>query len=231
MKMTLLILLIVTAFGAAACLPANSAQTTERAAVSPPLSGNDGAQAAGKNEPLEKSGEPETTAENPEPTPKKAAKPTPKADNFVCPEPALPCHHPEKQFEDWELSFRLPKRLVANKDYQSAPFYAIILKIYPEGCGELDAAPEVEEERTAIQKKFPSRKVFAENSCADLAKVTYDFEGKTDKADKSTLISDYLAVYAGVDEREAQEIFELIHADYPGAQLKKMTANYSQLEF
>lgn len=162
------------------------------------------------------------------------AEPTPKRkqreDNFVCPEPNLPCHHRQKQFDEWELSFRMPTKIVSNKVYKSAPFYAVILKKYDEGCDELDVNPAVEPERQRIQKLFPSRKVFAEYSCPNMSAVGYDFAGKLDKAGERVLYMDYIAVYAGVDEAEGREIFELIRKDYPQAELKKMTAAYSQIE-
>ena len=60
--------------------------------------------------------------------------------------------------------------------------------------------------------------------------VSYLFEGKMDKAEERVLYMDYIAVYAGVDEEEGREIFELIRKDYPRAELKKMTAAYSQIE-
>lgn len=130
----------------------------------------------GKNS--EKDSEKSSIKPNPSATPNSESKPKP--DNFVCPEPELPCNHPQKEFEDWELSFRLPKKIVANKTYKSAPFYAIILKTYPEGCGKLDVDSNVEAERVDLQKNFPSRKVFAENSCANLSAVGYEFDGKTE---------------------------------------------------
>ena len=60
--------------------------------------------------------------------------------------------------------------------------------------------------------------------------VSYLFEGKMDKAEERVLYMDYIAVYAGVDEEESREIFKLIRKDYPRAELKKMTAAYTQIE-
>lgn len=153
-----------------------------------------------------------------------------KQDNFVCPEPNLPCQHAQKQFDEWELSFRMPKKLVPNKIYKSAPFYAVILRKIEEGCDDLDFNPTVETERLRIQKKIPSRKVFAEYSCPNMSAVNYLFEGKMDKSGERILYMDYIAVYAGVDEKEGREIFDLLRKDYPRAELKKMTAAYSQIE-
>ena len=58
-----------------------------------------------------------------------APTPVPRA-NDVCPDPAKPCQHKDKHFDDWELSFKMPAKLQANKTNSSAPFYGIILKTY-----------------------------------------------------------------------------------------------------
>lgn len=165
---------------------------------------------------------------HPEPTPTPVRKSA--VDNFVCAEPSLPCNHKQKTFEDWELSFRMPAKLIPNKTYKSAPFYAVILKKYDEGCDELDSNPNVEPERQRIQELFSSRKVFAEYSCPNMDGVTYNFAGKLDAANERVLYMDYIAVYAGVTEDEGREIYELLKADYPQAELKKMTAEYTRVE-
>ena len=199
------------------CLPVNLAQSPKHAANQ--------TEAGGKLEPNENKAD-SSKETKPAPTPK----PRQREDNFVCPEPNLPCHHKQKQFDEWELSFRLPTRVAANKVYRSAPFYAVILKKYDEGCDELDVNPTVEAERRRIQKLFPSRKVFAEYSCPNMSAAGYLFDGKMDEAGEKVLYSDYIAVYAGARETEGREIFELIRKDYPQAELKKMTVAYSQIE-
>ena len=199
------------------CLPINFAQSSNHAANQPSVSGKS---ESNRN----KAGLPKQA--EPSPTPKRK----PKDDNFVCPEPNLPCHHKQKQFDEWELSFRMPARITPNKVYQSAPFYAVIIKKYDGGCDELDVNPAVEPERQRLQKLFPSRKVFAEYSCPNMSAVSYLFGGKMDAAEEKVLYMDYIAVYAGVDEAEGREIFELIRKDYPQAELKKMTVAYSQIE-
>lgn len=161
----------------------------------------------------------------PAPTPKPKAKPV--EDNFVCVEPNLPCQHEQKQFDDWELSFRMPAKLIPNKVYKSAPFYAVILKKYDEGCEDADSNTAVEPERLEIQELFPSRKVFAEYSCPNMAAVNYDFAGRLDAAGEQILYMDYIAVYAGVTETEGHEIYNLVKKDYPQAELKRMTAEFS----
>lgn len=152
--------------------------------------------------------------------------------NSVCPEPDKPCHHSDREFENWELSFRLPKKLVANKEYKSVPFYAVILKKIDEGCNTdgMDFDTKIEDERIEIQKNFPSLKVFAEYSCPNLDAVGYDFEGKLDKSGEMVLYTDYIAVYAGGSEEEGKNLLETIRRDYPKAELKKMTAVYQRIE-
>ncbi len=221
-KLFLTIFLASTGLWQTACLPINFAQSPANQLSenkTQEVSVNGKASAGEKKADLPK----EVKAE---PTPNRKEKP----DNFVCPEPNLPCHHRQKQFDEWELSFRMPAKIAPNKVYKSAPFYAVILKKYDEGCDELDVNPKVEPERQHIQKLFPSRKVFAEYSCPNMSAVGYNFAGKMDEAEERVLYSDYIAVYAGVDEAEGREIFELIKKDYPQAELKKMTVAYSQIE-
>ena len=148
------------------------------------------------------------------------------AENSVCPEPNQPCDHADKKFENWELSFRLPEKIVAYKSYRSAPFYAVILKKQPGGCGELDVDPRVEEERIKIQSEFPSRKVFSENSCPNWSAVDYEFEGRRAGGGGGIVYSDYIAVYAGATDGEARELLGRLQQKYPQAEIKQMTAQY-----
>lgn len=159
-----------------------------------------------------------------------AASESNQATNAVCPNPSQPCHHRRRKFEAWELPFRLPARIVANKTYSSQRFYAVILKKYDNACDEgLDYDSKIEAERIGIQKKFV-KKVFAEYSCPNMDAVSYSFEGKMDAAGERVLYMDYIAVYAGATEREARAVLENIRADYPQAELKRMTATYERLE-
>jgi hypothetical protein len=160
---------------------------------------------------------------------KPSPKPTPKATNAVCPDPARPCRTKQKEFGEWELSFRLPARIRPNVTYKSAPFYAIILKTYSEGCDELDANPKVEPERLRIQRSYPTRKVFAEYSCPNLDAASYDFAGKTNASGES-LYTDYIAIYAGETADEANRLLNEIKAKFPKAAVKRMTATWSQSE-
>ena len=165
----------------------------------------------------------------PKPTPKSAPKPAPKPNNAVCPDPARPCRTREKEFAEWEMSFRLPARIRPNVNYSSAPFYAIIVKVYDEGCNELDVNPVVEPERLRIQKSYPGRKVFAEYSCPNMDATTYDFAGKRGRDDRS-IYMDYIAVYAGETAAEAARLLKEVKAEFPDAQVKRMTASWSLID-
>ena len=149
--------------------------------------------------------------------------------NAVCPDPARPCRTKQKEFGEWELSFGLPARIRPNVTYKSAPFYAIILQTYSEGCDELDVNPQVEPERLRIQKLYPARKVFAEYSCPNMDATTYDFVGKR-KANGDALYIDYIAVYAGETADEADRLLKQVKAEYPDATVKRMTAAWSLIE-
>ncbi len=157
-------------------------------------------------------------------------KPTAGKSNAVCPDPKKPCNHRDKEFDVWELSFRLPAKIVPNKTYQSAPFYAIILKKYDGGCEELDVNPVLEPERIKLQKKYPTRKVFAEYSCPNMNGVGYDFSGKMDAKREHFLYMDYIAIYAGTTPQEANQLLETLRGDFPNAEVKKMTANWELME-
>lgn len=154
-----------------------------------------------------------------------------KVTNEICPDPAKPCHQRQREFADWELPFRLPAKIVSNKTYSSQEFYAVILRKQDEACEDgLDYDEKIEAERINVQKRFPKNKVFAEYSCPNLDAVSYDFKGKLDAKGEYVLYMNYIAVYAGATETDAQEILESVRADYPNAVIKKMKANYERLE-
>lgn len=149
--------------------------------------------------------------------------------NAVCPDPAKPCHHKSKKFDEWELSFKMPVRLAANKTYKSVPFYAVILKQYDyvEDCdgGEFVIAEEADRKR--VQKMFPDKKVFVDYQCPNMGPVDYDFEGRRDS--EQILISNFIAVYAGADKASADAILAKVKAKYPDAMIKKMTVAYERI--
>jgi hypothetical protein len=160
---------------------------------------------------------------------RRAAAP-PKTSDDVCPDPQKPCHHREKKFDVWELSFHLPAKIKPNVTYKSAAFYAVIIKKYDGGCEEFDFNSKIEAERKRVQKLYPTRKVFADYSCPNMDAVGYDFAGKTDKNGESVLYMDYIAVYAGKSLIEADQLLEELRGKFPKAEVKKMTANWERIE-
>ncbi|MDQ4121062.1 MAG: hypothetical protein M3209_06415 [Acidobacteriota bacterium] len=160
---------------------------------------------------------------------KTPAKTTPT--NAVCPDPAKPCKHRGKEFAEWELSFKLPAKITPNKTYSSAPFYAVVLKTYDlEDCDGGEYMEAVERERKKEQAMQLERKVFAYYSCPNMDAVGYDFEGLWDKNRENILIPNFLAVYAGETEEEAQALRKQMLSEYPKATVKKMTATWERIE-
>jgi hypothetical protein len=159
------------------------------------------------------------------PTPQQAA-------NAVCANPAKPCMHHEKYFEDWEISFKMPTKLQRNKPYASEPFYAVILETYEsnEDCDGGEFREAVEAERKQVQKKFPKQKVFAAYQCPDMAAIQYDFDGRWDATKNTMLIGEFLAVYAGSTKEEADKLLQQVKVDHPKAMVKQMTASYEMID-
>jgi hypothetical protein len=151
--------------------------------------------------------------------------------NAVCPDPAKPCQHKDKQFDAWELPFRMPARLRANKPYKSAAFYAVIIKTYEtdEDCDGGEYIEALELERKNEQKKQPSRKVFAYYSCPNMAAVGYDFDGMWSADRERVLIQNFIAVYAGETKQEGEAALKSLKNKYPQASLKQMTAIFENI--
>ena len=166
----------------------------------------------------------------PEPQPEPTRKPVP-PQNAVCPIPSKPCHHRLKRFEDWELSFRMPARIKDNKLYSSAPFYAVILKTVntTEDCDGGEFYIALEDERKQIQKLQRERKVFASYMCPDMGAVDYDFKGKMDASGERVVIENFIAVYAGTTEAEAESLRRGLRDEYPQAVVKRMTARWERI--
>jgi hypothetical protein len=158
--------------------------------------------------------------------------PTPPAANAVCPNPAKPCHHKEKQFDDWELSFKMPGKLKPNKTYFSAPFYALILKTYKldDDCDGGEYIEAVEKERKELQRNEPGRKVFASYECPNMGAVSYDFPSAYDAKRERSLVDNFLAIYAGETKEDAEELMGHLKAKYPNAQLKQMKATFEIID-
>lgn len=154
------------------------------------------------------------------------------AQNAVCPDPNKPCQHKSKKFDVWELSFRMPAKIAANKTYESAPFYAVILKKYEleEDCDNGEFHSPIEKERKFVQQAFPARKVFVEyNGCPNMNAVGYFFTGKTDASDERVLYMNYLAIYAGETLADAKKLLQQNKTEFPQAEIKRMKAQYTWL--
>lgn len=175
---------------------------------------------------------PDRPAGNPFPSPSQATTPKPTAANAVCPSPDKPCHHKDKHFDDWEISFRMPARLQPNKTYNSAPFYAVLLKTYEsdDDCDGGEYVESIEAERKREQARQIGRKVFALYGCPNMGAVGYDFDGMWDAKHENALISNFLAVYAGESKPEAEETLKDLKTEYPQAVLKQMTANFEIID-
>lgn len=145
----------------------------------------------------------------------------------VCPRPSDRCDSPQKSFAPYEMPFRLPKRLAPNVEYESTPFYAVILKrLRDPGCDGGEYTKSLEAFRRDAQKRFPAQKVFADHQCPDMGTVSYAPVGT--KRDESVLEA-FVAVYAGKAEKESQAILTRARAMFPGASLTRLKVSYSRI--
>lgn len=152
--------------------------------------------------------------------------------NQVCFDPAKPCQHKAKKFDDWELSFRMPAKLTPNKTYKSAAFYVVILKTYEmvEDCDDGEFIEAIEAERKELQANQLTRKVFAAYQCPNMGAVDYDFDGKLSADKESIVIGNFLAIYAAATRAEAEESLRFLKKEYPAAVVKQMTVSYGIIE-
>ena len=145
-----------------------------------------------------------------------------------CPQPSNPGVSRDKTFAPYELSFELPRRLKANVEYRTVPFYAVLLATFPKfepGGDECDGgeySESIERQRKQAQRRFPERKVFAGYQCPDMGAVLYRMNGKR----YDTV---FIAVYAGKDLGQARQALAAARARFPGASLRKMQAAYTWL--
>lgn len=159
--------------------------------------------------------------------------PTPaQAANVVCADPAKPCTHDVKHFEEWEISFKMPKKLEGNKPFSSEPFYAVMLETYEsdEDCDGGEFRESNEAKRKQVQREFPKQKVFAAYQCPDMAAIQYEFDGKYDTTRDHVLIGEFLAIYAGPTKEDADKLLQQVKADFPKAMVKRMTASYELID-
>lgn len=138
----------------------------------------------------------------------------------VCGNPNHPCQAAKWKFENWDISFVLPRELKWLNNYYSADFYAVILKSRravpdPDGpAGPAECSGYFSEpERAKTQSLFPNQKVFASHfGCGHLTvgytNVNYDY--------------DFLAVYGGETLAEANRALASAKGKFAGANVRKM---------
>lgn len=144
----------------------------------------------------------------------------------VCPRPGERCDSPQKRFDAFELPLRLPRRLKANALYESAPFYAVVLRRDSDpACDGGDYSVALERFRVAAQSRFPDRKVFADHQCPNMTAVGYAFLGER-RAENSAAVS-FAAVYAGKSVAQGRSVLETARKRFPKATLHRMRVNYS----
>jgi hypothetical protein len=146
----------------------------------------------------------------------------------ICPSPSSPCKTKHREFYPFDLTFTMPATIKANKDYQSAPFYAVMLKenikvSEKEECDGGEFHTRVEAERKKIQTGFPNQKVFASYQCPDMGALSYLVNGEP-------LNDNFIALYAGATQGEADLTLLLVKSKYPKATMKKMVVVFNRIE-
>lgn len=139
----------------------------------------------------------------------------------VCGNPQLQCKTSFK-FQTNDFPFKVTGELEWFGTYKSKEFYAVILqsrKAVPDPDG-LAGAKQcsghfTESERRKAQSLFPNNKVFASQFGCDHFQIEYT-NVKTDY--------NFLAVYAGETQKEADELLEKVKASgkFVGANVRKM---------
>lgn len=146
----------------------------------------------------------------------------------VCGKPVDRCNHPDKPFAAYELPFRLPRQLKANVEYRSVPFYAVVIRRQRDpACDGGEYTKSVEQFRARAQRLFPERKVFADQQCPDMGAVSYVPEKETDTSSKP--VEAFVAVYAGLTEREAKAVQKKARKQFTGTVLRRMRVSYSRI--
>jgi hypothetical protein len=145
----------------------------------------------------------------------------------VCPNPAAPCKSKHREFYPYDLSFTLPAKIKPNTDYKSAPFFAVMLRenikvSEAEECDGGEFHIRVENDRKKIQTFFPDKKVFASYQCPDMGALSYTVSGKPRD-------DNFIALYAGETQEEANQTLALAKIKYPKATLKKMQVSFERI--
>ena len=146
----------------------------------------------------------------------------------VCPDPAAPCTSNHKEFAPYEMPFKLPAKIKPNTDYKSEPFFAVILKdkikvSAQEECDGGEFHKRIENERKQTQKVYSDRKVFAAYQCPDMAAITYEINGKAYN-------ENFVAVYGGTTQEEANQVLVKVKVKYTKADVKKMRVLFENIQ-
>ena len=146
----------------------------------------------------------------------------------VCPDPAAPCASKHKEFAPYDMPFKLPAKIKPNTPYKSEPFFAVLLKdkikvSAEEECDGGEFHKRIENERKQTQKFYPERKVFASYQCPDMGAIEYEVNGKGYN-------ENFVAVYGGTTQEEANHVLEKVKAKYPKAVVKKMRAVFENIQ-
>lgn len=137
----------------------------------------------------------------------------------MCGNPAAPCRSSKWKFQPYDLSFRLPPRLKWLNNYDSASFYAVILKTrkaVPAKDVESECAGFfTEPERRKVQSMFTRNKVFASRMGCNSPGIGYTGVD-TD--------NNFLAVYAGETQAAADAFLQKVkvNGQFPEASVKQM---------
>lgn len=134
----------------------------------------------------------------------------------VCGDPNVKCRTGEINFESYEIPFEIPRNyIVAESEW----FYAIVLKSSKPKESEDCETQITETERLAVQKLFPSNKVFA-HKCDEPGLLYY----------KGVAFNTvFLAVYGGKTLAEAKKFLKIVQfsGKFEGAYIKKLQAQFN----
>jgi hypothetical protein len=119
-------------------------------------------------------------------------------------------------FEPHDLTFLTGRaELGTGTQHESEEFYAVILESVPaasaknsKGCGFVS-----ETKRLAAQKLFPRNKAFASRNACSGSVVSYD---------GTNVAFNFLAVYGGKTEGEADQVLAKARRRYPQANVRRM---------
>lgn len=144
-------------------------------------------------------------------------RPKPRTGGAICGDPTVKACQSREGFQAWDLPFTTGKNFVI---WESAPFYAIVLKsVKLPDWGDCEHPSYSEAERLEIQELFPRNKVFAQN-CVESGTLYY-----TAVAEQTALVG----VYAGKTLAEAKKFLKIVQATnkFPDVRVRKMRVGFN----